>query len=41
VMDQGLLCPVLFCNYAVYTNRGVFENLSPARDNVFCYSIGK
>ena len=41
VMDQGLLCPVLFCNYAVYTARGMFENLSPARDNVFCYSIGK
>ena len=41
VMEQGLLCPVLFCNYAVYTTRGVFTALAPARDNPFCYSIGK
>ncbi len=41
VMEQGLLCPVLFCNYAVYTTRGLFTDLSPARDNVFYYSIGK
>ena len=41
VMEQGLLCPVLFCNYAVYTTRGHFTELSPARDNAFFYSIGK
>ena len=41
VMEQGLLCPVLFCNYAVYTTRGVFADLAPARDNAFYYSIGK
>ena len=41
VMEQGLLCPVLFCNYAVYTTRGLFADLSPARDNAFYYSIGK
>ncbi len=41
VMEQGLLCPVLFCNYTVYTTRGLFSDLAPARDNVFCYSIGK
>lgn len=41
VMEQGLLCPVLFCNYAVYTTRGLFADLSPARDNAFFYSIGK
>ena len=41
VMEQGLLCPVLFCNYAVYTTRGVFADLAPARDHVFYYSIGK
>ena len=41
VMEQGLLCPVLLCNYAVYTTRGIFQNLAPARDNVFCYSIGR
>ncbi len=41
VMEQGLLCPVLFCNYAVYTTRGIFADLAPARDNAFFYSIGK
>ena len=41
VMEQGLLCPVLFCNYAVYTTRGLFTDLAPARDNAFFYSIGK
>lgn len=41
VMEQGLLCPVLFCNYAVYTTRGLFTNLQPARDNPFGYTIGK
>ena len=41
VMEQGLLCPVLFCNYAVYTSRGLFADLAPSRDNAFYYSIGK
>ena len=39
VMEQGLLCPVLFCNYAVYTTRGLFSNLQPARDNPFQYTL--
>ena len=41
VMDNGLLCPVLFRSYAVYTNRGVLSGMTPARDNVFYYTIGK
>ncbi len=41
VMEQGLLCPVLFCNYAVYTTRGLFTDLQPARDNPFQYTIGR
>lgn len=41
VMDDGYLCPIVFRSYAVYATRGVFENLQPARDNVFCYSIGR
>lgn len=41
VMDQGLLCPVLFRNYAVFTDRGVLPKLAPARDNLFYYSTGK
>ena len=41
VMDKGLLCPVLFRSYAVYSTRGMLTELAPARDNVFCYSVGK
>ena len=41
VMDNGLLCPVLFRSYAIYASRGVISDLNPARDNVFYYSLGK
>ena len=41
VMDTGMLCPVLFRSYAVYATRGVLTGLSPSRDNVFYYSLGR
>jgi peptide/nickel transport system substrate-binding protein len=41
VMDDGRLCPILFRSYAVYAIRGLLTGLTPARDNVFYYSIGK
>ncbi len=41
VMENGLLCPVLFRSYAVYATRGVITDLNPARDHIFYYSIGK
>ena len=41
VMDQGYLCPVLFRSYAVYATRGLVTHLQPARDNLFCYTIGR
>ena len=41
VMDEGLLCPVLFRSYAIYATRGTITALTPARDNVFYYSLGK
>ncbi len=41
VMENGKLCPVLFRSYAVFADRGVLSDLKPARDNIFCYSIGK
>ena len=41
VMEDGCLVPVLFRSYAVYTERGTFESLDPARDNIFFYTIGK
>lgn len=41
IMDDGYLCPVVFRSYAVYAARGLVTNLQPARDNLFCYSIGR
>ena len=41
VMDQGLLCPILFRSYSIYTARGLVSQLTPARDNIFYYSMGK
>jgi len=41
VMDQGLLCPILFRSYSIYADRGLLSSLTPARDNVFYYSSGK
>ena len=41
IMDQGLICPVLFRNYAIFTARGVVSTLTPARDNLFYYSMGR
>lgn len=41
VMEEGLLCPILFRSYAIYGRWGVVTGLSPARDNVFYYSLGK
>ena len=41
IMDEAYLCPVLFRSYAVYADRGLVTDLQPARDNLFCYSIGK
>ena len=41
VMDQGLLCPILFRSYSIYTVRGLISSLTPTRDNLFYYSMGK
>ena len=41
VMDQGIFTPVLLRSYAVYATRGVLSGLTPARNNIFYYSIGK
>jgi len=32
---------VMFGYYTVYAQRGLLPDLSPARDNVFYYSLGK
>lgn len=41
VMEEGLLCPVLFQSFGVFATRGKASFLTPARDNVFYYSTGK
>lgn len=41
IMEEGLLCPILFRSYAVYATRSLFTDLNPARDNIFYYSLGK
>lgn len=41
VMEEGMLCPILFRSYGVYAERGLLTDLTPARDNIFYYSIGK
>ena len=41
IMEQGLLCPLLFRSYGVYANRGELTDLKPSSKNVFYYSIGK
>lgn len=39
VMERGLLCPVLFKTYAVYSTRGRVSNLTPCLDGVFTIPI--
>lgn len=37
IMEKGLICPILFRSYAIFTQRGSFGGLEPARDNLFFY----
>jgi peptide/nickel transport system substrate-binding protein len=41
VMDDGRLCPILFRSYSVLAARGLLPGLTPSRDNIFYYSLGK
>lgn len=41
IMDESLICPILFRSYAVYGVRGLVSTLEPARDNVFFYTRGQ
>ena len=40
ILEQGLIVPILFRSYAIYTQRGSFRGLTPARDNLFFYHLG-
>ncbi len=41
VMEDAQLCPILTRSYAVYADRGLVSRLSPSRDNLFYYTLGK
>ncbi len=41
VMEDAQLCPILFRSYAIYATRGLVTELTPSRDNIFCYSLGR
>ncbi len=41
VADEGRIIPIAFFGYAIYATRGVLTDLTPSRDNVFAYSLGK
>ena len=41
VADDGCIVPILFGNYTVYATRGLVTNLSPSRDCVFFYHLGR
>lgn len=41
VADDGRLCPILFQTYGIHATRGLLTGLSPSRDQVFYYDLGK
>ena len=41
VADDGRLCPILFQTYGIHATRGLLTGLSPSRDNIFYYNLGK
>jgi peptide/nickel transport system substrate-binding protein len=41
VLEDGKLIPILFRTYAIFAQRGSFTELTPSRDNVFFYHLGR
>jgi peptide/nickel transport system substrate-binding protein len=41
VADEGRIIPIAVFGYAIYATRGLLTDLTPSRDNVFAYSLGK
>ena len=41
VADDGRIIPIAFFGYSIYATRGLLTDLTPSRDNVFAYSLGK
>ena len=40
LLENAQIVPILFRSYAIFAQRGAFEDLFPARDHIFFYSIG-
>lgn len=41
LMGSGMLIPLLFRSYAIYVQRGLFEDMTPAKDAIFYYDLGR
>lgn len=41
IMTNGTMCPLLFRSYAIYVQRGLFEDMTPAKDHIFYYDLGR
>ena len=41
IAEDGRLVSILFQSYAVYATRGLVSGLTPSRDNVFFYTLGR
>lgn len=41
VANDARIIPIVFYSYSIYATRGLLTDLTPARDNVFYYSLGK
>lgn len=41
IMDNGMICPILFRSYAIFASRGRVSNIAPARDSIFFYDSGR
>lgn len=41
VCNDARIIPIAFYRYSVYATRGLLTDLTPVRDNIFCYSLGK
>ncbi len=41
IMDDGQLCPLLFQSDAIFTQRNTLSDMTPARNNVFYYDLGR
>jgi hypothetical protein len=41
VLEDGKLIPILFRTYAIFAQRCSFTELTPSRDHVFFYHLGR